>query len=80
MMETPHGILALVPTPALRGPYNKHMIVVSDDNLQHVQYEAPQFKVNIKTEDGYKGEKDVYFSDEGVGMTLIESHKLFKIV
>ena len=79
-METPHGILNLVPTPALRGPYNKYMVVVSDDNLSHVQYRPPQFKANIKTDDGYDGEKDEYFSDEGIGMTLIESHKLFKIV
>jgi hypothetical protein len=80
MLETPHGMLALVPTPALRGPYNNRMVVVSDNNLSLVQYEPPQFKVNIKTDDGYKGEKDEYFSDEGIGMTLIESHKMFTIV
>ena len=80
MLETPHGVLALAPTPALRGPYNKKMIVVSDSHLSLVQYEAPQFKVNIKTDNGYKGEKDVYFDDCGLGMTLIESHKEFNIV
>lgn len=80
MLETPHGMLALVPTPALRGPYNKKMIVVSDNHLSVVQYEQPQFKVNIKVENAYKGEKDVYFDDLGLGMTLIESHKQFSIV
>lgn len=80
MLETPHGMLALVLTPALRGPYNKYMVVPKDGNLSLCQFETPQFKVNVKVDDGYKGEKDVYFSDEGIGMTLIESHKLFKIV
>lgn len=79
-METPHGILNLVPTPALRGPYNKYMVVVSDANLSLVQYRPDAFNANIKTDDGYDGEKDEYFSDDGLGMTLIESHKLFKIV
>ena len=80
MLETPHGVLALVMTPALRGPYNKRMIVLSDENLTHVQYRPPQFLANIKTDNGYDGEKDLYRSDEGLGMTLIESHKSFTIV
>ena len=79
MLETPHGILALVPTPAFRGPRNNQMLVISDSNLQRCQFQAPQFLTNIKTENHYKGIKDVYFADEGLGMTLIESHYLIKI-
>lgn len=79
-LETPHGILKLTLTPALRGPYNGTMVVVSDNNLSHVIYRPPQFKANIKTDNAYDGEKDEYFSDEGIGLTLIESHKKFKLV
>ena len=79
-LETPHGALQLIPTPALRNAYNKTMLVVSDENLFHAQYRAPMFQANIKTDDGYDAIKDQYFSDEGVGITLIESHKLFNIV
>jgi|TARA_R100000084_G_scaffold98749_1_gene52921 hypothetical protein len=79
MLETPHGVLQLIPTPVLRDAYNKHMLVVSDENLFHAQYRAPKFQANIKTDDGYDGVKDQYMSDEGIGVTLIESHKLFKI-
>lgn len=79
-LETPHGVLNLVNTPALRGPYNKHMVVLSDENLSFVQYRPDAFHANIKTDDGYDGVKDEYFSDAGLGMQLIESHKLFKIV
>ena len=79
MLETPHGALQLIPTPVLRQAYNKTMLVVSDENLFHAQYRAPKFQANILTDDAYDGVKDQYFSDEGIGVTLIESHKLFQI-
>ena len=79
VLETPHGALQLIPTPVLRDAYNKYMLVVSDENLFHAQYRAPKFQANILTDDAYDGVKDQYFSDEGIGVTLIESHKLFEI-
>ena len=79
ILETPHGILQLIPTPALRGPYNKYMLTVDDDNLFHAQYRSSMYQANIKTDNGYDGVKDQYFSDEGVGIQLIESHSLMKI-
>jgi len=79
VLETPHGALQLIPTPVLRDAYNKYMLVVSDENLFHAQYRAPKFQANILTDDAYDGVKDQYFSDEGIGITLIESHKLFTI-
>jgi hypothetical protein len=77
-LETPHGILKLVPTPVLRGPHKNTMIIPSDENLFHAMYRDAKYSTNIKTENGYDGVKDEYFSDEGIGMTLIESHNLFK--
>tara|TARA_B100001250_G_scaffold281339_1_gene243612 strand:+ start:8859 stop:10151 length:1293 start_codon:yes stop_codon:yes gene_type:complete len=79
VLETPHGILQLIPTPALRGPHNKKMLVVDEDNMFHAQYRSPMFQANIKTDNGYDGVKDQYFSDEGIGISLIESHNLFTI-
>ena len=79
VLETPHGILQLIPTPALRGPYNKKMLVIDEDNMFHAQYRSPMFQANIKTDNGYDGVKDQYFSDEGIGISLIESHNLFTI-
>jgi len=78
-LETPHGMLQMIPTPSLRGPYNKYMLVVSDDNLFHAQYRPMVYQANIKTDNAFDGVKDQYMSDEGVGIQLIESHKLFKI-
>ena len=80
LLETPHGVLQLIPCPALRGTaYGKKMLVVSDENLLHAQYRSPMYKTNIKTNNAFDGVKDQYFSDEGVGIQLIESHKLFSI-
>ena len=79
VLETPHGMLQLIPTPALRGPYNKYMLAVDDSNLFHAQYRAPMYQTNIKTDNAFDAVKDQYFSDEGVGISLIESHSLFKI-
>lgn len=79
ILETPHGILQLIPTPALRGPNNKYMLTISEENLFHAQYRSPMYQTNIKTNNAYDGVKDQYFSDEGIGITLIESHNLFKI-
>jgi len=79
MLETPHGVLALVPTPVLRSEHNKQMLIVSDENLFHSVYRPPVYQTNIKTDDAFDGVKDQYMSDEGIGITLVESHKLFTI-
>ena len=79
VLETPHGMLQLIPTPALRGPYNKYMAVVSDENLFHAVYRPAMYQTNIKQDNAFDGVKDQYMSDEGVGIQLIESHHLFKI-
>lgn len=79
-LETPHGVLNLVKTHALKYEYNKHMLVVDDSNLELVTYRPDKFQANIKTDNAYDGVKDQYFSDKGVGVTNIKSHQLFKLV
>ena len=75
MLETPHGMLQMIPTPALRYNYSKHMLIVDEENLFHAQYRAPQFQASIQAND-YDGVKDQYMSDEGIGISLLESHAL----
>lgn len=79
-LVTPHGIVKLVYAPALRGPYASTMLVVDPGNLELVQYRPSKLQMNIKTDNAFDGVKDMYFSDEGVGTTLIEKHSLFNIV
>lgn len=79
LLDTPHGTLKLVWAPVLRGYRAGNMVVISDENLSLKQYRPSKFQANIKTDNAYDGVKDQYFSDEGVGIELIESHKLFRI-
>ena len=79
LLDTPHGTLKLVWAPVLRGYRAGNMVVISDENLSLKQYRPSKFQANIKTDNAYDGVKDQYFSDEGVGIELIESHKLFRL-
>jgi len=79
VLETPHGMLQLIPTPALRNAYNGYMLIVDDDNMFHAQYRSPMYQTNIKSDNAFDAVKDQYFSDEGIGITLIESHNLMKV-
>jgi hypothetical protein len=77
-LTTPHGTLKLVWNPLFRDARNNLMLIVSEENLELKQYRPMKFQANIKEDNAYDGVKDQYFSDEGLGVTLIESHKLFK--
>ena len=80
MLETPHGLLQLIPTPVLtRSPYNKHMLCIDDSNVFHAQYRPSKYQTNIKTDNAYDGVKDQYFCDEGMGLQMIESHSVMYI-
>lgn len=80
LLETPHGILHLVPTKAMRGRYNNYMVIVDHNNLFHATYRPDEFKNDVKKDDDYDGVKDVYKGDSGIGVTLQEAHQLIKIV
>ena len=51
------------------------MLVVTDENLFHAQYREPKFEASIQPNDA-DYVKDQYFSDEGIGVSQIESHAL----
>jgi hypothetical protein len=38
-----------------------------------------RYSTNIKTENGYDGVKDEFFSDEGLCMQLQETHHVLKL-
>lgn len=76
-LKTPHGEIDLVWNPVMRGPWAKYMIIVDPGNLEHVQYRAGKYQANIKTDNAYDGVKDQYMNDEGLGITLVESHSLW---
>jgi len=86
----PSGVVInLVRAPALNyGPTSKYMVIVNPDNAKLVSYRnntgeaaggsysSVAYNTNIKTDNGYDGVKDEYFSDCGVALTLMDSHAL----
>lgn len=79
-LETPHGILNITKSDALKFEYNKYMLVIDDRYVSFNEYRPTVYKTNIKTENAYDGRKDVYFSDAGLGLTHIKTHARVKIV
>lgn len=74
----PYGKLNLALTPALReAPYDNMMVIVDLNNVQKVIYRPSAYKTGMAAND-YDGFKDMYFSDEGLGLTLIEKHALWR--
>jgi len=81
VLETPHGIVRLIHDPCItKSPYNKYGMIIDKSQIFHTQFRMSEYKMDIKKENGYDGQKDEIFSDEGMGMTLLPSHKLLKIV
>ena len=78
-LETPFGVVELIYTPALKRERTNYLVIPTEENIFHATYRPSAYKTNIKTDDGYDGIKDEYFSDEGIGMTLIESHSIMKL-
>lgn len=79
-LTTPHGQINLVYTPALNGPRAGYMVCTTDENIQLVQYRPSMYKTNIKTNNAPDLVKDEWHDDLGVGLTLIETHNIFKLV
>lgn len=76
---TPFGDLDLNLTHSFKYEHANQMLIVDPRNLEYVQYRPSAFNTNIKTDDGYDGIKDEYFSDAGLGITQIKSHQLLTI-
>ena len=73
---TPHGSLDLIYTHSFKYEHKNDMLLIDPANIEYVQYRPSAFRANIKTDDGYDGFKDEYFSDAGLGITNIKSHQL----
>ena len=80
-IETPFGMIRCILDPSLKFEYSNYMFSPSWQNLYYAIYRPFVFKTAIKDDkfNGYDGIKDEYFSDTGLGATLIKSHALIKM-
>lgn len=78
------GLLELFRVPSLtitgNGRYAGYGLIFDPEEIGKAQYRKSQYKTNIKTDDGYDGVKDEYFSDEGLFINLPERHHIIKAV
>ncbi len=82
-LDTPNGVLKLINTPALRGPYAGYGLVISKENMFHAIYRPPEFRAAILSKSSANAPdmvKDEYFRDEGIGMTNLGFHHLLRLV
>lgn len=81
---TGFGLLELFRVPSLtitgNGRYAGYGLIFDPEEIGKAQYRKSQYKTNIKTDDGYDGVKDEYFSDEGLFINLPERHHIIKAV
>lgn len=79
-LQTNWGILRLIPLKSLfGGPYHNWILIPNKEHIQRVQFRKDQFKGNIKTDDGYDGVKDEYFSDDGIKLSQVDGHIIIKL-
>lgn len=79
ILETPHGIMRLVPMPIFRQtPYDAQMLYVQDEYVTLKQYAPDEYVTNIKTDNDPDLMKDQFKSWSGLGLTLMERHGVFK--
>lgn len=73
----PFGKLYITWDPSMRyAPYKNTMAIFDPDHLQKVVYRPDQYQTALQDNDADMV-KDQYFSDCGLGMTLVEKHALF---
>lgn len=76
-LTTPHGNMRIVKAPLLDGPWKNYAVVVDPENVFLGQGHADQYKPDVKNDDDYTAQKDLYKSQFGFGCTLVESHSIW---
>lgn len=74
LVGLPHCEFEFVTDDSFRGPYHNSMVITNPDAVGIKRFEAEMFKQNIKIEDDYHGQKNVYTVDEGLWLVLQKTH------
>ena len=76
---SPSGIIRLVWNPLLKNKYSGHMIMIDEGTVARVLFRNPMYQTAIHEND-FDGQKDQYFSDEGLLVTNLKKNSLMKVV
>jgi hypothetical protein len=75
VVETGHGDLVLAKDIAFKAPYTGNLVIVDPANIGHRVFRNPRYETNIQANDADLV-KDQFFSDEGMDISLMETHAL----
>jgi hypothetical protein len=74
----PFGQLHITWDPSLRyGRYKNSMVIIDPENVERVVFRPDQYQTALQDNDADLV-KDQYFSDSGIGMTLVEKNSFFQ--
>lgn len=75
VVETGHGDLVLAKDIAFKAPYTGNLVIVDPANIGHRVFRNPKYETSIQNNDADLV-KDQFFSDEGMDITLLETHAI----
>lgn len=78
MLETPHGVIRLVPMPIFRRTmWDSSMLIVEDSLVKRKVYAPEEYRTNIVTDNAPDKQKDVFQAWDGLCINLVEKHSLW---
>ena len=81
LLDTPNGVYKLVIDPAMtKSPYNGYGFSPDANNSFFVEYAAPIYAQNIKTDNNPLYQKNEYVSQMAGGLTNLPSHKIWRLI
>lgn len=75
----PHMELEIVIDEAFRGPDFYRGIIINPDAVGMKRFEGEMMKLNIKTDNDYPGQKNVFTVDEGLWLNMQKTHHRIEI-
>jgi hypothetical protein len=71
----------LIPMPLFHTHpvYKNWMLIPNEDAIEHAVYRSDRYNVNIKSDNGFDGQKDEYFADDGLYLSQVATHALIKL-
>lgn len=75
VIETGHGDLVITKDIAFKAPYTGKLLIIDPKNIGHRMYRNAKYETGLQDNDADMV-KDQFFSDEGLDISLIETHAL----
>jgi len=72
-LRTPSGILEMTPSDSLMYERGNYMLILDDRYINYMDFKSTVFMQDILKENAYDGQKNLYWTEAGNGMTHIKT-------